>query len=83
MNWTIPNIVTLISLVLLLVTLIVVLPFCATVNVNNKIEYAEENGYTFYLNGKDITDSVEQCDPMSYDVSLEKWDEHVVLLFTR
>jgi len=56
---------------------------CATVNVSNKIEYAEENGYTFYLNGKDITDSVEQCDPMSYDVSLEKWDEHVVLLSTR
>ena len=83
MGWTTSDIVTLVSLVLLSVVLMVVLPISATANVSNKLEYAVENGYTFYLNGKDITDDIGQYNLMSYDVSVERWDTGVVYISTK
>lgn len=79
---------TITIILFLLVIICVAQPYFSLLNARQKknegqrekIKYALENNFKFYLDGEDVTDKIEHMDISLYSVSFEKYDQCEILL---
>lgn len=52
-------------------------------SMSDKLNYAVENDYKFYLDGEDVTERVKHLDLSKYDVCFDRYLDEEVILTTK